>query len=292
MPANSKECTCFTREPLLSLLKNTRMDCSTSYSSSSISIRHIRSTSLPNQSHPRTLQFEEEYANLKTLEASTSSVPTIDTVCDALLGLQRLYTCVNDLMSLPLTEQALSHEKHQKLVDKLLDQSTMLLDVCGSFRDAVEQLKQHVRDLQSAQRRKKGDMSLNTSFFKKMKKDTKRTLSALKQVTNNIGGTTLLNQDHQLSVVIGSLRDTSLVSISVYGSLLSITSVLVSKPKPLIRWSIASNLFHKGTEESVHRPQVSSEALESHIEVIENGLACIFRSLIKTRLSLLNSHSY
>ncbi|XP_023766871.2 uncharacterized protein LOC111915446 [Lactuca sativa] len=273
-------------------LKYIRMDCSTSYSSSSSTIiRHIRSISLPNRSHPSTLHFEEEFINFKNLEASISSVQTTDTICDALLGLERLHTYVNDHINLPLTRQALSHEKHQKFVDKLLDQSMMLLDVCGSVRDAMQQFKQHLRDLQSAQRRGKGDMSINTSFFNKMRKDTRRTLSSLKQISNKMGDTSLLNLDHQLSDVIRSLRDTSLVSISVYESIMSLTSALVSKPKPL-RWSIVSNLIHKDTIESVDHPQVSIEALECHIDVIENGLECVFRSLIKTRAGLLNTHSH
>ncbi|KAI3665298.1 hypothetical protein L6452_43922 [Arctium lappa] len=267
------------------------MDCSTSSSSPSISIRHIRSISLPSRSHPSTHQLEEELTNLKTWEVSTSSMPTIDTVCGALMGLERLYACVNDIISLPLTQQSLSHEKNQKLVDELLDRSMMLLDVCGSFRDAMEQVKQHVKDVQSALRRRKGDLSVDTSFFKKMKKDTKRTLCALKQINNKIGGTTLSNLDHHLSAVVRSLRDTSLVSISVYRSLLSLISVFISKQKPT-RWSIVSNLIHKGATESVDHLQVSFEDLESQIEVIENGMEYLFRSLIKTRASLLNARSH
>ncbi|KAJ9536109.1 hypothetical protein OSB04_un000719 [Centaurea solstitialis] len=271
------------------------MDCSTSTSSSSspsISKCNFRSISLPTRSHPSTYQLEEELTNLKTWEASsTSSMPTIDTVCGALMGLERLYTCVNDLVGLPLTQQSLSHQKHQKLVDELLDRSMMLLDVCGSLRDTMEQVKQHVRDVQSALRRGKGDLSFNTSFFKKIEKDVKRSLSTLKQINNKIGATTLSNLDHHLSGVIMSLRDTSLVSISVFKSLLALTSsVFISKSKPN-RWSIVSSLRHKGATESVDHPRLSYEDLESHIEVIENGMECLFRSLIQTRASLLNACS-
>ncbi|GJT24730.1 RNA-directed DNA polymerase, eukaryota [Tanacetum coccineum] len=75
---------------------------------------------------------------------------------------------------LPLTQQALSHSQHEKLVDELLVRSMRLLDICGSIRDVVSQVKGHVHDIQSTQR--------DASFPKKLKKTVKKSVEKLKQV--------------------------------------------------------------------------------------------------------------
>ncbi|GJT04507.1 hypothetical protein Tco_0838969 [Tanacetum coccineum] len=238
------------------------MASSVSSPSPSTSGRHVRSISLPSRSHPSTLQVEEELAYLKR---NSSSLATVDTVCGSLAGLERLYISVNDLLTLPQIQQSLSHKKDEKLV------------------------KDHIRNTQSALRRKKEGLNFNSSSLKKIN-EAKKTLSALKQVDNKIGRLALLDLDHHLSSVIRSLRDTSSLSVSIFGSLLSLKSIFVSKPSST-KWSVVSNLIHKGKRASVDQPQMSNEGLESHIEIIENSLECMFRTLIKTRVSLLNISS-
>ncbi|PWA48514.1 hypothetical protein CTI12_AA490130 [Artemisia annua] len=262
------------------------MASSVSSPSPSTSGRHVRSISLPSRSHPSTLLVEEELAYLKR---NSSSLATVETVCGSLAGLERLYVSVNDLLTLPQIQQSLSQKKNEKLVDELLDRSMSLLDVCGSIKDAMEQVKDHIRNTQSALRRKKEGLNFNSSSLKKIN-EAKKTFSTLKQVDNKIGSLALLDLDHHLSSVIRSLRDTSSLSVTIFGSLLSLKSIFVSKPSST-KWSVVSNLIHKGKRASVDQPQMTNEALESHIELIENSLECMFRTLIRTRVSLLNIRS-
>lgn len=258
--------------------------------SSSTSVCHVRSLSLPTILHPKTLQVEDEIAHLRTCEASCSSMPTVDTVESSILRLERLYTSVNDLLSLPLTQHALLRRKDGKLVDELLDWSMRLLDVCGSIKDVLEQAKEHIRNVQSAIRRKKEGLNINAFSLGKMK-DAKKIILALKQIDNKIGDIALLDIDHHLLSVIRSLKDTTALSVSIFGSLLSVRSIFMSKSKSS-KWSVVSSLIHKGKKETADKHQISNEAaLESHIEVIENSLECMFRTLIKTRVSLLNIRS-
>ncbi|KAI3665316.1 hypothetical protein L6452_43940 [Arctium lappa] len=267
------------------------MDSSASSSSLSTSVRHVRSVSLPSRSHPSTLQVEEELTYLKTWEASSSSMATVDTVCGSLMALEKLYTSVNNLLSSPLTQQVL-FTKHEKLVDELLDRSMKLLDVCGSIKDAMEQVKEHVKNVQLALRRKKANLTMDVSSLSKLMKDANRAISALKKSDNKIGDDiALLDLDHHLSTVIRSLRNASATSISIFGSVLSLKSIFVSKPKST-KWSVVSNLIRKGNKLSVDQSQISNEALESHIEVIQNSLECVFKTLMKTRVSLLNIRSH
>ncbi|CBI14780.3 unnamed protein product, partial [Vitis vinifera] len=117
---------------------------------------HVRSISLPSRSHPTTLKIQEELNKLRTLEASSTS--TLETICNGLSGLQELYKCLDELLGLPSTQQALSHHQHEKWVNDLLDGPVRILDVCGSVRDVIAQFKEKIRDLQSALRRRKGDL--------------------------------------------------------------------------------------------------------------------------------------
>ncbi|KAL8200362.1 hypothetical protein R6Q57_011701 [Mikania cordata] len=234
--------------------------------------RHtIRSISLPTRSHPSTLQVEEEIADFKTWETSISCIPNETTICCGLTSLDRLYTSVDDVLSLSLTQQALSHPRHQKLVDELSDRSMMLLDICGSVRDIVSHVKEHVRDVQSALRRRKEDFIMETLFLKKLMKDVKRGAADLKHIDNHTYGSKPLNLDPHLS--------------SVY-------SMSTSKSKSASKWTIILKFIQKGTTGSKEQPRICVEALDCSIEGIENGLECLFRKLIKTRASILNILSH
>ncbi|KAJ7005685.1 hypothetical protein NC653_005108 [Populus alba x Populus x berolinensis] len=55
------------------------------------------------------------------LERLRSSQETSSSTCPKLSGLESLSQCVDDLLRLPLTHQALSNEQFQELADEVLD---------------------------------------------------------------------------------------------------------------------------------------------------------------------------
>ncbi|EOX90711.1 Uncharacterized protein TCM_000101 [Theobroma cacao] len=277
---------------------------------------HVRSISLPSRSHPTTLRIEDELNRLKTWEASPLS--TSESICAGLSGLEDLYQCMDDLLNLASTQQVLSQHQHEKCIDELLDGSVRLLDICSIARDYMFQLKERVHALQSALRRRKRDSSIEndiinyTCFRKEMKKQGKKLITELKQMDNKLGASPLLDQDHHFSAVIRVLREVNAMNTSIFQSLFSFLSALVSSKQT--RWSLVSKLMHKGViscEEKqenvnelesvdaalcrhtsdVEKMQIAHKrlvALESSIEGLENRLECVFRHLIKARTSLLN----
>ncbi|KAK9050489.1 hypothetical protein SSX86_030541 [Deinandra increscens subsp. villosa] len=251
---------------------------------------HVRSISLPSKSHSSTLQVEDELTHLRSREASLASTAIVETICGSLAWLKKLYTSVNDLISLPQTQEALSHRKDDRLIDELLDRSMRLLDVCGSIKDAMEPVKDHIKNIESALRRGKAEvLKTDASSLLKMK-DAKRAILALKQIDDKIGFIALSDLDHHRSSLMSSLRDTSALSFSIFGSLLSSKTIFVWKPKSTI-WTMVSSMIHKRKPIREDEPQISNEALESHIEHIDHSLECMSRTLIKTRVSLLNIRS-
>ncbi|XP_018855137.1 uncharacterized protein LOC109017294 [Juglans regia] len=213
----------------------------------------VRSISLPARSHPSTLRVEEQLNKIKSWEASSSK--RVETLCLGLSLLGELYRCIDDLLNLPLTQQALAQQQHQKWVNDLLEGSLGYLDVCGKTRDAILSMQESIRELQSALRRKRvGDLSVEsivTSYTcsrRLMKKEIVKSLASLKPIDHNqFGDLPMSDLDDPLPAVVRVLAETSFSTISIFHSLLLFLSVPVLKPKPSSsRWSLVFKQLQKG----------------------------------------------
>ncbi|KAG5623219.1 hypothetical protein H5410_008437 [Solanum commersonii] len=269
-----------------------------------------RSISLPSRSHPVTENIEEELNKLKTWEFSAS--PTAEAVYNGLVGFGEVHKCMGDLLNLPSTLQALSQCQNKKWVDEILDKSVRFLDICGTTRDLMSQFKENVKDVQSSLRRKKGDLSINnyTTFRKKMKKEAKSLITALKRMDHEEVVVVMEVDDRLVSAVIRILREVTTIGISVFQMVLNFLSAPISKP--ISKWSLVSRLVNKGDQDNVNEiesvdvalsslsksgpnemekiqfVQSKLETVEAHFECIESGLDNIFRCLIRSRSTLLN----
>ncbi|CAN4078632.1 unnamed protein product [Withania somnifera] len=269
-----------------------------------------RSISLPSRFHPVTQKIEEELNKLKNWEVSAS--PTAENAYSGLVGLVEVHKCMGDLLNLPLTLQSLSQCQNKKWVDEILDKSVRFLDICGTTRELVSQFKENVKDVQSLLRRRKGDFSTNkyTLLRKKMKKQTKSLVTALKRMDHVEVVAAIEIDDQLVSAVIRVLREVTTMGISV----LQMVLVFLSGPnsRPISKWSLVSRLVNKGDQDNVNEIESADVALsslskcgpnevekiqsvhskleivEAHFECIENGLDDIFRCLIRSRSTLLN----
>lgn len=259
----------------------------------------FRSISLPVRSHPTTQRVEQVLNKLNGLEDSVA--PTAETICNSLLGLEELHKCTDDLLNLPQTLLILSQHQHVKWFEELLGNSIRILDVCGTTRELVSQYKENVRALQSSLRRRKGDSSAEagiarfTTFSKKMKKDAKRLVLNLKQVDCETLTTALLEADQETIAVIRALREVNAVCVLIFKMLLSYFSLPLLKPKQQ-KWSLVSKLIHNARTEH-EGPEISTiletklETFEAQLDSIEKRLEGTFRSLMRSRSSLLNVFS-
>ncbi|KAL3345863.1 hypothetical protein AABB24_024683 [Solanum stoloniferum] len=258
--------------------------------------KSFRSISLPVRSHPTTQRVEEVLNKLNGLE--TSVAPTAETICNSLLGLEELQKCMDDLLKSTQTLRILSQHQHVKWFEELLGNSIRILDVCGTIRELVSQYKENIRALQSSFRKRKGDSSAEAkiarfvTFSKKLKTDAKRLVFSLKQVGCETPGAALLEADQETIAVIKALREANATCVLVFQIILSFLSVPLLKQKQP-KWSLVSKLIHNGRTE--HEVLDNSTILETNVEtfkaqldVIEKGLEGAFRSLIRSRSSLLN----
>ncbi|OMO72175.1 hypothetical protein COLO4_27790 [Corchorus olitorius] len=271
---------------------------------------HARSNSLPSRQHPLTSQIEENLNRLR----SSQSASTSSSLGQSLNGVQDLHEYVDMLLQLPSTQQALAQEEQRKCVEELLDGSLVLLDVCNIAKDALFQIKECTQELQSILRRRRGVEGLASEVRKylisrkAMKKAISKALKNLKHLENK--------QSTSSGEVTSILREVEAVTCGVLESLLSFVSGPTSESK-LSRFNLVSKLMNQkkvaseedeentneiANVEATLRSFVKSEnnkhvenlqnelqSSESCIQDLEEGLECLFRCLIKARVTVLNA---
>ncbi|KAK9129284.1 hypothetical protein Sjap_009771 [Stephania japonica] len=272
---------------------------------------HTRSVSLPSRPSPLTVGVEQQLQRLRSSQdASTSSQ------CRKLSGLRGLYDCVDDLLHLPHTQKALSQLRSEEGVNEVLDGSLRVLDVCNTTRDVLLEMKKSAQDLLSSLRRKRGgeagladDVKEYMICQKKLNKIVHKCVEDLKKMESKHISFSLLEEDPNVVAIVGSLREVNAITTFIFQSLLS----SISQPRKS-SWSLASKLMNKKRQgedtecfndvekaDAALSELMSSnackdtqnslkqlEALEMSIHGLEDELECVFRSLIKTRVTLLN----
>ncbi|KAK8512603.1 hypothetical protein V6N13_082860 [Hibiscus sabdariffa] len=270
---------------------------------------HVRSSSLPTSStHPLVLSVEEQLTRLKASQHDAS--PSIS---DRLGGLKELYDRVDDMI----------HSRFPKAhciehLEDVLCGSLTVLDVCGTVRDVLSWMRESLQALESSLRRKTGlHLCLESEIraFMVTKKEMNKAIRRRFRGIDRKCKSTVLDNDTEMLAVVTMLREAEDMSLSVFDSLLSFLLLpkLRSKPSGM---SIVSKLLQskrascdrvessearkveaeliilKTTKdikvEQVQKVLKDLEAFQATIKEAEEGLECMFRKMLKTRVSLLN----
>ncbi|XP_051180010.1 uncharacterized protein [Lolium perenne] len=233
---------------------------------------HLRSTSLPSRPHSSEIKVEEELHSLRTCLCRQPA--TMVTLCDGLRRLADVYNCVEEIVRLPRNQVGLCSPQQQKVVEKELERSLVLLDICNAMQENFAELKMGIQELLLV--RKRGDHAIVNlkveSFFrsaKNMRKHFRKYSS--KATSEGLSFVRLLAEAREMAI-----------------SLFESASYLL--PKKIItsdssKWFLVSKKFQK--KEVIHTED-RLQALECRIGDLENGAGFLFRRLIQTRVSLLN----
>ncbi|KAL7175020.1 hypothetical protein ACSBR2_028761 [Camellia fascicularis] len=103
-----------------------------------------------------------------------------------------LHNSANNLLHSPIIQHALVHHKQEKFVHDVSEASLRMLDVCGTTKDVLSLVKDHLQDLQSMFRRIPiGETEIENKFAdynphrKKLKKEMLKRMRLLKGMKNN-----------------------------------------------------------------------------------------------------------
>ncbi|KAH9654902.1 hypothetical protein KPL70_022137 [Citrus sinensis] len=279
---------------------------------------HARSNSLPSRPHPLVPQINEHLFRLKASEATPSS-----SISNNINGLSDLYDLVNNLLLLPNTQQALAQECNGKQVDEMLDRSLRLMDMCGATKDALIQIKEETKELESVLRRRRGGESRLAHEVGEYLVSRKKANKAIRRSLRVLKSSACSCQENETIAMISILREVEGVTIAVFESLSSYLSGLKAQSKQS-RWSLVSKLMHtkritydaeaSGTNEfetvdaelyslignksskstflNPENVQNMLRKLESCTQDLEGGLESLLRRLIKTRVFFLNILSH
>lgn len=292
----------------------------------------VRSISLPSREHPSSIRVEALLNHLKSCQASLVSNNPFpfapETIRASLLSLAELYTCMEEFISFPATQNALVPNG----VEEALDGSITLVDTCNMARDILLTMNEHVQILQSALRRKGRDHSnIDTSihayisYRKKSKKEIAKCQAALKRMdrsTISTSSSPILDPDHHPSMAVRVLKESSTVTISIFRALLELFSGSSTKStKGAGGWSLISMLMPMRLSSSCEKGQrignlvgsvdfalcsllgnVQSNDIRAEVQMAQRtletlsltseglvaGLDSMFRCLVQHRVSLLN----
>ncbi|KAI3994563.1 hypothetical protein MKX01_028307 [Papaver californicum] len=213
---------------------------------------------------------------------------------------------------------------------KLLDVCDTSRNILVQMKENSRELQYGLRRRGGDQSTAESSVDAYVSCKKKLKKEMVKCIGVLKRMESKFTSCIPLSLDHQnnhLVVVVRVLREVSSITILIFKSLLSfLTSSSPSSVNPISKWALVSKLLHqKGTlasnkEEqddmidnevesvdvalhslSIRKNSICTKnlqvlqkrlnVLEEKMESLENGVECMFKCLIKTRVSLLNNLS-
>ncbi|KAL2936665.1 CTP synthase [Bienertia sinuspersici] len=251
---------------------------------------HTRSFSFPAKSHPVVDQLSEQLCRLRSSQsASTSSITS------KLTDLKDLYKSVDEFLQLPQNQKIVS-------VEEVIDGSLRLLDICSTSQDALVQSKQQIQDIQSSLRRRcNSELNISNDFSeylqsrKSAKKMIKKSLKDIKQV----------EKSNESNVIDSMLKDVQAITADVFKSLLtyisgsqksswSFSKLVGKKAEKQTTASISKFEVVDATIESICQKNKSNVdmseivQLESEVQEIDEVVECLFRHLVKTRVTLLN----
>ncbi|XWS40267.1 hypothetical protein CRYUN_Cryun18bG0126000 [Craigia yunnanensis] len=279
---------------------------------------HARSNSLPSRPHPLIHQIDEHLCRLKSNETASSSSSSTG---EKLSGLRDLYELVDSLLQLPLAQKSLAQQCNDKQINESLNGSLSLMDVCGAAKDALLQAKEDTQELQSILRRRRG---IDAGFTNEAKEYLASRKKAKKLINKSLRDLkSKCNLENDVDATFSMLKEVEGVTLTVFESLLSYISGTKMQPKST-NWFLVSKLMHskrityegeatetnefdrvdavlctlighktrKSSKTRTEKTQIELQKLESSIQNLEDGVKCVLRLLIKTRVSVLNILSH
>ncbi|KAL3638961.1 hypothetical protein CASFOL_016868 [Castilleja foliolosa] len=267
---------------------------------------HVRSASLPCRSHPIIFQLRDQISELSSWSAAAAR--TSAWLCDGLRRLKSVHESLDDLLHLPQTRESFRHGGAcADLAEKFLEDLLRFVDVYGTFQTLALKLKEEFSAAQIAVRRRDYlKIAAQSKNLNRVAKEIGKLASINFVSVGKLSGAAGAPYDDEAEM-IGTINDVLRVTVSVSALLfggLSVSSAF-RKPSPGMSFGVKSknvrveggirefqkmdlgNMRKMGDEEMKIATKKLHE-VEDRILEIEGCAERAFRSLINTRVSLLN----
>ncbi|RLN12061.1 hypothetical protein C2845_PM09G23880 [Panicum miliaceum] len=265
---------------------------------------HVRSASVPCYTHPLLMDVDDQLLALRLWTSYPGQNPL------SLAHVRALLCVLDELLHLPLAQGALARGAAAARADSLLDGFLVLADAFGTFLAALLALRQHAAELRAAVRRRDAaKLASAARAQRQVGKELEQLAAAVAREATRCARASLLASSTysgapaELEIartVAEAVNDTAVASASVFSEVgavadaaAALASPASSSPKkrlPLVNAS-SSRSKQQRSEQREAAALGKLQELEQCVGELESESEKVFRSLVQTRVSLLNIHT-
>ncbi|XP_066369013.1 uncharacterized protein [Miscanthus floridulus] len=249
---------------------------------------HVRSISLPpcrSHSHPLLAHLQAQTAAALAWATSASTSPST-----GLALIDALHAALAELLLLPEPQTLVRRACASS--DRLLDAFLLLADAHRGFQESLLALRRDAADARAALRRRDAARLASAARAqRRAEKDLARLAAAVSSSVARsarlaaLGSATATAEETEMAAALmDAAAASAAASAAVFSAVASVSAATSSSKKAAMTFAAA---FAKKPETADVAPE-KLEELERCIDECESGREVVFRSIVRTRVSLLN----
>ncbi|KGN47549.1 uncharacterized protein LOC101207424 [Cucumis sativus] len=256
--------------------------------------RHLRSISLPCRSHPLISSLKDEIANLKSWSSTDNR--TAAWLCRGLAAVKLVHDYLDDILQLPQSREAM-RRLSATWVESVLEGFLRFIDAYGIFQNLILGfLEEHVAAQVGMRRKEETKVELYKKAKKRMAKETGELGSVVRAGVTVVAEVEV--EEEELTAAVKDVMEvTGMVSVAVFEGIgMSLgwrrrNRNWMRKGKKVKLESGIMEFMEMGVKKS-EEDEVRMKDLEEWIRSIQDGTQNFFRTLMNTRVSILNALSH